>query len=50
MLVVLSSHKEFKGVTRVAAGMNGSYVVALNNGRMWWSSVPESMSQLLDNA
>jgi hypothetical protein len=39
-----------KGVRHVAVGVNGSYVVILNNGVVWWYGVPESLSQLLDAA
>jgi hypothetical protein len=50
MLAVLLSRNASKSVSRVAVGVNGSYVVILNNGRMWWSDVPESLGQLLDSA
>lgn len=46
----LLSREAFRGVRRVAVGVNGSYVVVLNNGCIWWSNVPESLGQLLDNA
>jgi hypothetical protein len=40
-----------KGVRHVAVGMNGSYVVILNTGVMWWGGgVPASLSRLLDGA
>jgi len=35
MLTVLLSRKAFKGVSRVAVGVNGSYVVILNNKCIW---------------
>src|SRR5579863_2383754 len=38
------------GVRHVAVGMNGSYVVLLNTGAMWWDGVPDSLHQLLDDA
>ena len=36
-----------KGVRRVAVGVNGSYVVILNTGVVWWNGVPEPLSRLL---
>ncbi|KAI0252133.1 hypothetical protein BJV78DRAFT_1205003 [Lactifluus subvellereus] len=39
-----------KGVRQVAVGMNGSYVVILNTGVVWWNGVPEPLSQLLWDA
>ena len=39
-----------KGVRHVTAGMNGSYVVILNSGVVWWKDVPPSLNQLLDDA
>ena len=39
-----------KGVRQVAVGMNGSYVVILNTGVVWWNGVPEPLSQLLKDA
>lgn len=39
-----------KGVRRVSVGMNGSYVVILNSGNIFWSGIPEQLSQLLDDA
>jgi hypothetical protein len=40
-----------KGVRRVAVGMNGSYVVILNTGVMWWGAgVPDPLSRLLNDA
>lgn len=38
------------GVRHVAAGMNGSYVVILNSGVVWWQGVPASLNRLLDDA
>jgi len=38
------------GVRHVAVGMNGSYVVILNTGAMWWDGVPDLLHQLLDDA
>lgn len=39
-----------KGVRHVTVGMNGSYVILLNTGVMWWSGVPASLERLLDDA
>ena len=39
-----------KGVRRVAVGMNGSYVVVLNTGVVWWNGVPEPLRRLLGDA
>ncbi len=49
-LAALLSLEASKGVRRVAVGVDGSYVVVLNNGCIWWSGVPESLGQLLNNA
>jgi hypothetical protein len=38
------------GVRHVAVGKSGSFVVILNNGIMFWSGVPESLSQKLSSA
>ncbi|KAI0305246.1 hypothetical protein B0F90DRAFT_1815493 [Multifurca ochricompacta] len=39
-----------KGVRHVTVGVNGSHVVILNSGLVWWSGVPESLDRLLDDA
>ncbi|KAH9958032.1 hypothetical protein BC827DRAFT_622636 [Russula dissimulans] len=39
-----------KGVHHVAVGVNGSYVVILNSGVIWWSGVHESLNRLLEEA
>ena len=39
-----------KGVRRVTVGGNGSFVVLMNTGELWWSHVPESLHRLLDGA
>ncbi|KAI0252136.1 hypothetical protein BJV78DRAFT_1153901 [Lactifluus subvellereus] len=39
-----------KGVRQVAVGVNGSYVVILNTGVVWWSGVPEPLRRLLEDA
>ena len=49
-LAALLSREASRGVRRVAVGVNGSYVVVLNNGRIWYYKVSESLGQLLDNA
>ena len=49
-LAALLSCEASRGVRRVAVGVNGSYVVVLNNGHIWWYKVPESLGQLLDIA
>ena len=38
------------GVRHVTAGMNGSYVVILNSGVVWWKGVPPTLNKLLDDA
>ena len=38
------------GVRHVAVGMNGSYVVVLNTGVVWWSAVPDGLHRLLEDA
>lgn len=38
------------GVRHVTAGMNGSYVVILNSGVVWWEGVPSSLQKLLSDA
>lgn len=38
------------GVRHVAVGMNGSYVVLLNTGVVWWSGVPDGLHRLLHDA
>jgi hypothetical protein len=38
------------GVRHVAVGKNGSFVVILKNGIMFWSGLPESLSQKLYSA
>jgi hypothetical protein len=49
-LATLLSREASKGISRVAVGVNGSFVVVLKTGCMWWSGVPESLGQLLDDA
>lgn len=39
-----------EGVRHVTVGGNGSFVVLMNTGEVWWSHVPESLHQLLDDA
>ncbi|KAH9954646.1 hypothetical protein BGW80DRAFT_1509477, partial [Lactifluus volemus] len=39
-----------KGVRHVAVGVNGSYVVILDTGVVWWYAVPEQLDQLLREA
>jgi hypothetical protein len=39
-----------KGVRHVTVGVNGSYVVIMNSGAMWWSGVPVRLKQLLEDA
>jgi hypothetical protein len=38
------------GVRRVTVGVNGSYVILLNTGVMWWSGVPDPLRRLLEDA
>jgi hypothetical protein len=38
------------GVRHVTVGVNGSYVILLNTGVMWWSGVPDSLRRLLEDA
>ncbi|KAF8271810.1 hypothetical protein EI94DRAFT_1697828 [Lactarius quietus] len=38
------------GVRHVTVGMNGSYVVILNSGVVWWKGVHPSLNQLLEEA
>ncbi|KAI9454361.1 hypothetical protein F5148DRAFT_1151740 [Russula earlei] len=38
------------GVRHVAVGMDGSYVVILNTGAIWWNGVHQSLHNLLDEA
>jgi hypothetical protein len=49
-LATVLGREELRGVRRVAVGVNGSYVVVLNNGCILWSDVPERLGQVLDNA
>lgn len=49
-LAALLSREAPRGIRRVAVGVNGSYVVVQNDGCIWWSDVPESLGQVLDNA
>lgn len=39
-----------KGVRHVTVGGNDSFVVLMNTGELWWSHVPQSLHQLLDDA
>jgi hypothetical protein len=39
-----------KGVRHVTVGVNGSYVVIMNSGVVWWSGVPVQLKQLLEDA
>ncbi len=40
-----------KGVRHVTVGVNGSYVVVLNSGAVWWGAgVPARLHQLLEDA
>ena len=39
-----------KGVRHVAVGANGSYVVIMDTGVVWWNAVPEPLNQLLMEA
>jgi hypothetical protein len=40
-----------KGVRHVTVGVNGSYVLILNSGLVWWGSgVPVQLQQLLEDA
>jgi hypothetical protein len=40
-----------KGVRHVTVGVNGSYVVILNSGTVWWGGgVPARLHQLLEDA
>lgn len=38
------------GVRHVTVGMNGSYVVILNSGVVWWKGVPPALNRLLNEA
>ncbi|KAI0289442.1 hypothetical protein BC826DRAFT_970957 [Russula brevipes] len=38
------------GIRLVTVGKNGSYVVILNTGAMWWSGIPGPLSRLLEDA
>ncbi|KAI0289446.1 hypothetical protein BC826DRAFT_609461 [Russula brevipes] len=38
------------GIRLVTVGKNGSYVVILDTGAMWWSGVPGPLSRLLEDA
>jgi hypothetical protein len=38
------------GIRLVTVGKNGSYVVILNTGAVWWSGVPGPLSRLLEDA
>jgi hypothetical protein len=38
------------GVRHVAVGINGSYVVILNSGVVWWKGVPPALNRLLTDA
>ena len=49
-LDILLEREASKGVRHVAVGMNGSYVVILNTGVMWWGGVPDPLSRLLNDA
>jgi len=49
-LAALLSCDVSRGIRRVAVSVDGSYVVVLNNGRIWWYKVPELLGQLSDNA
>ncbi|KAI0000643.1 hypothetical protein BJV74DRAFT_127189 [Russula compacta] len=49
-LDILLEREASKGVRHVAVGMNGSYVVVLNTGVMWWGGVPDPLNRLLDDA
>ncbi|KAI0287696.1 hypothetical protein BC826DRAFT_1108283 [Russula brevipes] len=46
----LLEREAINGIRLVTVGKNGSYVVILNTGAMWWSDVPESLWQLLEDA
>jgi hypothetical protein len=39
-----------KGVRHVTVGVNGSYVVIMNSGVVWWFGVPERLQQELKDA
>jgi len=49
-LDMVLEREALKGVRHVTVGINGSYVVLLNSGVMWWSGVPDSLHRLLDEA
>ena len=49
-LDMVLEREALKGVRHVTVGINGSYVVLLNSGVMWWSGVPDSLHRLLDDA
>ena len=46
----LLEREALKGVRQVAVGMNGSYVVILSTGVVWWNGVPELLRRLLEDA